>query len=109
MAGRKHPKSKTTLLKDFTKVLHKHDPMKLRSPLKDEYEAEALSILARFCEGAIHAGDDEQSILEYATSTVKQTFHHWFEETLIDEVLQPLVLELLVTYIKSFPVKGKEK
>lgn len=67
------------VLKEFTKILHDVDPMLLNSESADEYEHEALSILARFYEsGVIAAPEDVRS--EMASSIVSQTLEYWFDE-----------------------------
>lgn len=100
-------KPKHELLQDFTKLIFRHDPMKL-AKFSDEYEPEALSILSRFCEGALHVADDEEAVVTYALEVVKQTFGFWFGEAANDTDLKQVSLELLKVYIESFPTDEKQ-
>lgn len=96
------PKPKYELLREFTAILFKHDPMNV-GPTEDEYEAEALSVLARFCEGALQLADSEDAILQYAAEAVFQTFKFWFATAPEPAALMPVTLELVKAYIDSFP------
>jgi hypothetical protein len=96
-------KSKYKLLQEFTAIIFKHDPMKTGSQFQDEYEAEALSILSRFCEAALHQSDSEAAVLEYAAGVVQTTFEFWFDNLSDDINLEPLMLELVKHYIESQP------
>lgn len=96
-------KMKWQVLQEFTAILHKHDLMKLRSTSTDEYEAEALSILSRFCEAAVQLADNEDAIIGYATSVVSETFDFWFDNLSSDFDVNPLALELIKVYIEAFP------
>lgn len=96
------PKPKHELLKEFTSILFKHDPMNL-GPSQDEYEAEALSILSRFCEGALQLADSEDAILQFASEATFQTFKFWFAEVPEPKAFVPVTLELIKAYIDSYP------
>lgn len=95
-------KLKHEVLKEFTAIMYKHDVMNRASRDPDEYEAEALSALARFCEAALQLSDDENTILELSRAIVAQTFEFWFDAKDV-EGLELLTLELLKTYLDSFP------
>lgn len=94
---------KHELLQEFTKILHKHDPMGTGSQSEDEYEPEALSILSRFCESALQLADEESAVLTFAAGAIQQTFEFWFGQLPTDSNLEPLMLELVKTYINAFP------
>lgn len=74
---------KIQLLRDFTAALAELDPIHLTriGAPDDEYEAEALSCLARFSECALHLSDDEGLALQVATKIVQETFEFWFDKT----------------------------
>jgi hypothetical protein len=79
--------------------------MGTRSPFEDEYEAEALSILSRFCEAAIHLLDDSDAAIKYANTVVKQSFEHWFGDLSKNKNFEELTLELVKTLCESYPSK----
>lgn len=64
----------------FIDVLFRHDPMKLRCDNNFEYEAEALSILSRFNEAALHLSNDDQAVIQVASNIVKQSLEFWFDD-----------------------------
>ncbi len=97
-------KPKHVILQDFTAVLHKRNPMNLSLDNDLEYESEALSILSRFCEAAIHIPDDEALCAQVAVGIVKQSFEFWFEETGNSDV-ESLARELLATYREAVGIK----
>lgn len=99
----KKARSKADLLKDFTKIIHRHDPMGVKSPHEDEYEAEALSILSRLTELSVHLADDEDAAIEAAHSVVLQTFQFWFDELANEIEVMDLTHELLHVYVTSYP------
>lgn len=94
---------KHEVLLDFTAVIQKHDPMKINSPHEDEYEGEALSILSRFTESALHVADDEEVAFDVATGIVIECFTFWFDEINEELKLDELALELLTIYVNSHP------
>lgn len=100
-------KPKHLVLQEFTKIIHDRNPMGL--PLKempdggaDEYEAEALSALSRFNEGALHMCEDGPLQREIAVGIVKQVFEFWFNEIEVRDV-EKLAFELLDAYNASYP------
>lgn len=105
MSDRKKEKARPRheVLKDFTEALYKHDPMGIKSPHDDEYEGEALSILSRFTESALHAADDEEAAFEVAAGIITQCFTFWFDELSTELELEPLTLDLLTIYVNSYP------
>lgn len=100
---REFARPKHELLKDFIRIMHKHDPIGVQSPDENEYEAEALSILARLCEIQVHLAEDEDSAIEATNSIVVQTFEFWYDEAGKDNDYNDLSIELLHTYVTSFP------
>jgi len=72
-----------------------------------EYEDEALSILSRFTEGALHLASDEKLMHIVAVNIVKQTFDFWFNS--VDDVdFEPLSRELVTTFRASFGITDEE-
>ena len=69
--------SKVVLLKLFVEELYVSDPMGLKSPNKDEYEPEALSIISRFAECGMYEPLTSDTVTG-AVAIVKQTFEFWF-------------------------------
>jgi len=103
-------KPKHAILQDFTAVLHKRNPMNLSLDTHLEYENEALSILSRFSEAAIHIPTDEAVVAHVAIGIVKQTLEFWFDETGDPSVIESLARELIATYrdalgFKTVPVQ----
>ncbi len=98
------PKHK--LLQDFTKLMDKHNPMQLNlegNPGKaNEYESEALSVLSRFNESALHLCEEPTLQLEVAVAIVKESFLFWFNT---DKMYDPegLGAALLKAYQGSYP------
>ena len=74
----------------------------------DEYESEALSILSRFSEGALHLCQDEAMQREIAVGIVKQAFEYWFNDTNIHEP-EKVAFDLLATYVSSYPQPRPEQ
>lgn len=100
-------KSKRTMLEEFTKILHDRNPMAL--PLSempdngaDEYESEALSVLSRFNEGALHLCEDKSMQREIAAGVVKQAFEFWFSD-LAARDLEKTAFELLDAFNAAYP------
>ena len=100
---------KHEVLKDFTQILFESNPMRLE-PLAGpaEYEAEALSILSRFTEGALHLCPDPTMQREIATGIVRQAFEFWFSDASIESPEKTALL-LLQTYINSCPETSVEQ
>jgi hypothetical protein len=94
---------KHEVLLEFTKVIQKHDPMVINSPHEEEYEGEALSILSRFTESALHVADDEEAAFEVAAGIVTECFTFWFDELSEGLELEGLTLDLLTVYVNSYP------
>ena len=69
-------KQKHELLKEFTAVLAKLNPMKLTDD--DSYENEALSILSRFTEAALHIPSYDDEVVAVAVAIVKESLEFWF-------------------------------
>lgn len=106
MSLKPQAKPKYVVLQEFTAIVRKHDPMGIGSNAPvDEYEAEALSILARFCEAGLIASVDPAATLTYATLVVEQTMAHWFGDLKSVCDVGALVKELLEVYVASYPVQ----
>lgn len=92
---------KHEVLKEFTAVLHRRNPMLLSAESPLEYEAEALSVLSRFTEAALQVPDDEGAAAEVAAAIVRQALEFWFDS--VDGVdPEPIARELLGLYRSSF-------
>ena len=104
-------KPKYVLLQEFSAKLVSADPMALSITDQLEYEAEALSILSRFNEAALHiVPEDESDSVQIATILVKQAFEFWFNEA-ITVNFEPLAKDLLKMYraeAVAVPQKKKE-
>lgn len=92
--------SKQKLLQEFTRVLFERNPMNLSCNDNLEYESEALSILSRFNEAALHLPDDASAVTQVATSIVKQSLEFWFDNT-GDVDVEALARELVTLYVDS--------
>lgn len=68
------------LLEEFNQILCEHNPMCLNEASADEYQSEALSILARFSEAGFHLAEKD-SIGELASSIVLSVLNFWFTDT----------------------------
>lgn len=89
------PKHKVLL--QFAAVLLRRNPMQLSQDNPLEYESEALSILSRFNEAALHLADDEAAVAQVATSIVKQSLEFWFNDIgSVDP--EPIARELVAVY-----------
>jgi len=92
--------SYAAVVSEITAYLYESDPMKLKTPNEDEYEAEALSIVARFIENGVHlAKTDEEADTArvLAEHIVKHTFEFWFDldeehSAMIDFTMPSLVM-----------------
>lgn len=88
---------KHQVLQQFTEVLLKRDPMQLGQNNPLEYESEALSILSRFNEAALHLADDEAVVAQVATGIVRQSLEFWFDDIgSVDP--EPIARELVAVY-----------
>jgi hypothetical protein len=96
-------KLRSVLLNSFERVLRKHNPAGLEET--DSYDQEALSILARFHEGALQCVPTQHAnIVEgIALKIVQETFRFWFCSEIEPDVATKLSKELLERYLKSFP------
>lgn len=88
---------KHQVLQQFAEVLLKRNPMQLGQDNPLEYESEALSILSRFNEAALHLADDEAAVAQVATGIVKQSLEFWFDD-IGDTDPEPIARELLAVY-----------
>lgn len=52
--------------------------MSLGSPKDDEYEPEALSILARFSESGFHLAEEKDEVVPFAAGIVVEVMRFWF-------------------------------
>lgn len=93
---------------EFTRILHVRNPMQLDAPIEDEYASEALSILSRFNEGALHLCPDQQQQLEIAAGLVEQTFSFWFDAP-IKMNLEELAKELLSSFVAAHAAAGAQQ
>jgi hypothetical protein len=106
-------KPKHLILQDLTAEVLRLNPMKLSVENPLEYEAEALSILSRFSEAALHLADDEAAVAAVATAIVQQTFEFWFDSL---DGLEPesIARALVAVYKRAYEVEqpkpqGKKK
>lgn len=109
MSERPTAKPKYVLLQEFTSVLYRFNIIGVDKIPTDEYEAEALSILARFCEAALQITEDPDGAVTYAKAVIDQTFLHWFGGVQFEQDTKPLAMELLKLYIESYPVKPEPR
>lgn len=95
-------KPKHEVLQEFSTTLVQYNPMQcdVEGPL--EYEAEALSILSRFTEAALHLSEDDELLLQIAAGLVRQALEFWFDDVSHDLDLVPLSRDLLERYRNSF-------
>ena len=104
-------KHKHVLLQEFTKVLHDHDLMGIAGEenpkAATEYEAEALSILSRFTEGALNLCVDENLRREISVGMVKQAFEFWFSLE-APKGVEKLAFELLELFVNAYPPLEQE-
>ena len=95
------------MLIDFTRILHEKNPMRLElkndPDAQQEYESEALSILSRFNEGALHMCDDETLCRQIATGMVRAAFEFWFSEEAPD--VENTAFSLLQVYLDGMKEK----
>lgn len=109
--GNEH-KPKHLVLQEFTKIMYDHNPMGL--PLTemgaagaDEYEVEALSVLSRFTESALHMCEDETLQRELAVGIVTNALQFWFTPVAIKDP-EKLGWALLDAYLASFPIREQK-
>lgn len=103
----KRYKPKHSVLREFTKLLYDYNPMELKleshPSAKDEYESEALSILARFNEAPLLLCADPVQRREIACLIVNECFEFWFQESLKVEPYG-LAVAMLESYLLSYPL-----
>lgn len=97
------------ILNEFSSILYKNDPAGTTSPHDDEYDAEALSILARFTEAALQLADDQEVLLHAAYQIVEQTLEFWFGGVPNNELLSNMTIELVNVYLSRFPASVTEE
>jgi hypothetical protein len=115
----KKPRPRYLVLKSFVKLLYEHDPMGLNAldnpGAAEEYDGEAVSILARFVESFII--EHEPSVAqELAYNIVQDVFSFWFDTPahdtaeatsnrwIVDEAkARKLVTALLDVYSAGYP------
>lgn len=100
-------KSKPQLLGEFINLLFRHDPMGIcfeDNPDKEnEYDGEALSILARFVEFHVIELEPEAAS-ETALTIIQNTFAFWFSSPLVDVIAAKcLGDELLTAFRAAYP------
>jgi|SRR5579863_5070327 len=105
-------KPRPEVLGEFIGVLHRFNPMELNlegNPgAENEYDSEALSLLARFNEGAVQCCPYTDLALDLVTGIVQQTFVFWFGEPIRDEIrAKQLAVELLQIYDASYPLDAR--
>jgi len=104
-------KRKHIVLQEFEEILSRHNPMQLNlvgNPrAEDEYDSEALSILARFNE-ELALFQEEALKFECAFNITQATFMMWFGEEIYDASRATMMVnELLETYLNSYPQNEK--
>jgi hypothetical protein len=101
MSRRKH-----LVVKDFARIMYKHDPMRLKSPDETEYDFFAVSVLARFLESGEIVSDES---FNKAQTIVCDVANLLFSEELnmSDDDLSAFIGELLTTYNDSYDKKKK--
>jgi len=101
-------KPRPEVLQEFIGALHRANPMQLNlegNPgAENEYDSEAMSLLARFNEGALQCCPYADQALDLVLDTLQKTFIFWFREPIRDEALaKALAVELLGIYDASYP------
>jgi len=105
--------SKVKLLAQFTAVLKQQDPMKLGSPREEEYEPEALSILARFSESGFHLSEERDEIIPFATGIVVEVMKFWFSSVSENDDnffsnCNSVATRLVEVYLSAWPSNNEE-
>lgn len=97
---------KHLVLQDMAFIIYEDDPAGFAadSNNKYEYEAEALSILSRFTESALHVVEEDDAI-KLAAGIVTQTFEFWCDKIEDTMTLERLTLKLLKLYLDSYPTQ----
>lgn len=90
------------VLQQFTKIMHDHNPMGLAPD--DSYESEALSVLSRFTEGALHMCEDDAMQREIAVGIVSNALEFWFNPGFMKETPEKLSWALLDAFKAANPV-----
>ena len=89
------------------RILNERNPLGLKDPGPEEYEAEALSIVARFVEACIdkQSAESQRVISEIV---VRQAFEFWFGMVEPDPAHIELAAELLAAYLAPEQVCRQE-
>jgi len=89
------------------KIINERNPMGLKEPGPEEYEPEALSIVARFTEACIdkQSAESQRVISEIV---VRQAFEFWFGMVEPDPAHLELAAELLAAYLAPEQVSRQE-
>lgn len=87
--------------------------MNLGSVHEDEYEPEALSILARFAESGFHLAEDSEDIHPYATGIVAEVMKFWFNSAVEDDSQflakwSSLAARLVEIYLAAWPLNDQK-
>lgn len=94
------------ILVDFIDIITQQNPANFPNDVLTTglvYDVEALSILSRFAETAVHVPNEESEILPIAESIIKQTFDYWYnkQDMFSDEIASTLASKLLKSYRAS--------
>lgn len=103
-------KPKHQLLQELSEALLRRNPMHLKENDPLEYEDEALSMLSRFTESALHLASpaDEETVVQVATNIVQQTLDFWFD-TCEGVNLEELAREMLGIFRSGFEAVEEEQ
>ena len=105
MARRNGYRPRHLLVKDFTTIIYAHDPMGLTGlgcPT-NEYESEALSIVARMTEAPILEVTPEEA-LDATLNIIRDVFEQWFDTIVNGAKALDLARVLLAAHVASYPV-----
>jgi hypothetical protein len=100
-------KPRPEVLQEFIRVLHLGNPMQLNlegNPgAENEYDSEAMSILARLNERAVQCCPYRDLALDIVYSVLQETFVFWFQQPIRDEdSARVLTTELLNIFDASY-------
>jgi len=113
MAKRKGYRPRHLLVKDFTTILFAHDLMGLTGlgcPT-DEYESEALSIVARMTETQMldaASGASAEDALAVTLHIIRDVFELWFGTIVDGAKALDLARVLLAEHVASYPASKKK-
>ncbi len=87
--------------------------MGLGSPRENEYEPEALSILARFSESGFHLAEEKEEIIPFATGIVVEVMRFWFSSASENDEqffskCNSLAIQLVEIYLAAWPSNNQE-